>query len=100
MCGKYVNRTPGAKPDVMFTLSDSVVNMVDSVDKSAVPKEHKLSLSAISAQSLAVFSQSSGMTVSFYSVFLQCHCVSTHGLLNCTFKIPSTFSGLLLRESH
>lgn len=54
-----ITKTPGAKPDVMFTLSDSVVNMSDAVDKSAVPKEHKLSLSAISAQSLAVFSQSS-----------------------------------------
>lgn len=53
-----ISKSSSAKLDVVFTLSDNVVKCSDPGDNIIIPKEHQFVVSKISAQSLAVFSQS------------------------------------------
>jgi len=50
-----ITKTPTSKSDIVFTLSDDVVNT--SEPQETVPKEHQFVISNISKQSLAIFSQ-------------------------------------------
>jgi len=67
-----INKIPGQKPDVNFTLADSIcapVAGLSEFDKNAlvrnsstsmqIPKEHKFKVSGIAAQTLGVFSHTS-----------------------------------------
>lgn len=45
------------KPDIKFSLSDEMLKYQDSNAKTTIPKEHRFSISNITHQTLAVFSQ-------------------------------------------
>lgn len=57
-----ITKSVASKLDVVFTLSDNVVKSTEPGEVIPIPKEHQFAVSTISAQSLAVFSQSPDKT--------------------------------------
>jgi len=64
-----INKTPTGKPEILFNLSEELtksdVPNNSSKELSTIPREHQFAISDIKHQTLAVFSQSKGISLFF-----------------------------------